>query len=90
MARRSSGGVVSELMSRRPSSAMCSVRGMGVAVIVSTSTVARMRLSRSLCSDAEPLLLVDDHQAQVVELHVPAEQAVRADEDVHLARRQSA
>ena len=44
------GGVVSELMSRRPSSAMCSVRGIGVAVIVSTSTVARRLLRCSLCS----------------------------------------
>ena len=37
-------------MSRTPSSAMCSVRGIGVAVIVSTSTVARSALSRSLTS----------------------------------------
>ncbi len=47
---------------------MCSVRGMGVAVIVSTSTVGPQRLQPLLDLDAEPLLLVDDHQAQVVEL----------------------
>ena len=70
MASRSSGGVSRFEMSRMPSSDRCSVRGIGVAVSVSTSTVARSVFSRSLCFDAEPLLLVDDHQAQVVELHV--------------------
>ena len=35
--------------------------------------------------DAEPLLLVDDDQAQVVELHVRLHEAVRADDDVHRA-----
>ena len=64
---------------------MCSVRGIGVAVIVSTSTVAAQRLQPLLHLDAEPLLLVDDHQAQVVELHVGLSQAVRADDDVDRA-----
>ena len=35
--------------------------------------------------DAEALLLVDDQQAEVAELHVLREQAVRADDDVDLA-----
>ena len=35
--------------------------------------------------DAEPLLLVDDDQAQVVELHVRLHEAVRADDDVDRA-----
>ena len=35
--------------------------------------------------DAEPLLLVDDDQAQVVELHVRLHEAMRADDDVHRA-----
>ena len=35
--------------------------------------------------DAEPLLLVDDHQPQVVELHVGLGQPVRADDDVDRA-----
>jgi hypothetical protein len=39
---------VSELMSRSPSIDMCSVRGMGVADIVSTSTVRRICFKRSL------------------------------------------
>ena len=41
MLRLSSGGVASELISRRPNSDMCSVRGIGVAVIVRTSTSTR-------------------------------------------------
>ena len=49
-ARRSSGGVSRLEMSRSPSSDMCSVRGMGVAVIVSTSTICRRAFSRSLTS----------------------------------------
>ena len=49
-ARRSSGGVSRFEMSRTPSSDMCSVRGMGVAVIVSTSIVCRRALSRSFTS----------------------------------------
>ena len=57
-------------MSRTPSSDMCSVRGIGVAVSVSTSTVVPQRLEPLLHFDAEPLLFVDDHQAQVVELDV--------------------
>jgi hypothetical protein len=47
--RRSCGAVVNDEMSRTPTIDMCSVRGMGVADIVSTSTVERTFLSRSLC-----------------------------------------
>ena len=49
-ARRSSGGVSRFEMSRSPSRPMCSVRGMGVAVIVSTSTICRSAFSRSFTS----------------------------------------
>ena len=45
---RSSGGVSIVLISRMPVSAISSVRGIGVAVIVSTSTLARNCFSRSL------------------------------------------
>ena len=38
-----------------------------------------------LVAHAEALLLVDDHQAQVRELHPRAQQLVGADDDVHLA-----
>ena len=40
--------------------------------------------------DAEPLLLVDDHQPQVLELHVVLGQPVGADDDVDRARRPAA
>ncbi len=43
-----------------------------------------------LVLDAEPLLLVDDQQAQVLEGHVAAEEPMRADQDIHLALRASA
>ena len=48
IARRSLGGVSITLMSRSPTSDMCSVRGMGVAVMVSTSTFLRICFRRSL------------------------------------------
>ena len=49
IALRYSGGVWIRLMSRTPVSDMCKVRGIGVAVSASTSTVERRRLSFSLC-----------------------------------------
>ena len=69
-------------ISRMPVIAISSVRGIGVADIVSTSTVVSQLLQPLLVLDAEPLLLVDDHQTQVLELDVLAEQPVRADDDV--------
>ena len=68
-------------MSRSPSSDMCSVRGIGVALIVITSTLWHELLQPLLVLHAEPLLLVDDHQAQIFELDVLREQPVRADRD---------
>jgi hypothetical protein len=65
--RRSSGGVSMTLMSRAPLRDMCSVRGMGVAVRVSTSTSRRMLLELLLVAHAETLLLIDDQQPQVLE-----------------------
>jgi hypothetical protein len=64
-------------ISRSPSIDMCSVRGIGVALMVSTSTLFMLH--------AEALLFVDNHQAQVLEFHVLGEQTVRADGDVHFA-----
>ena len=55
-----------------PGERRLSVRGIGVAVSVSTSTSLRSCFSRSLCRDAEPLLLVDDDQAEVLERDVLA------------------
>ena len=44
------------------------------------------RLEQLLLRDAEPLLLVEDHEPELLRDHVAAEDAVRADEDVDLAR----
>ena len=49
-ASRSTGGVEIRLISRTPVSASCNVRGMGVAVSVSTCTSALSCFSRSLCA----------------------------------------
>ena len=73
-------------MSRSPTIDMCSVRGIGVADMVSTSTCLRICLMRSLCRHAEALLLVDDQQPEIGELHVLRKNPVRADQDVDLAR----
>ena len=66
-----------------PSSDMPSVRGIGVAVSVSTSTSARS--SAFLLAHAEAVFLVDDDQAQALELHVLGQDLVGADDDVHAA-----
>jgi hypothetical protein len=63
------GGVVMSDMSRRPATAIWSVRGMGVADSVSTSTSSQL-LDALLVGDAEALLLVDDEQAELLEVHV--------------------
>ena len=54
---------------------MCSVRGIGVADMVSTSICAAHLLQPLLVAHAEALLLVDDQQAEVVELDVLARAA---------------
>ena len=50
IASRSLGGVSITDISRNPISDMCSVRGIGVADIESTSTFLRISLMRSLCA----------------------------------------
>ena len=70
-------------MSRMPSSAMWSVRGIGVAVRVRTSTVGAQGLQPLLVLHAEALLLVHHDEAEVLEPHVLAEEPVRPDDDVH-------
>ena len=84
MAMRSLGGVSITLKSRTPVSDMCSVRGMGVAESVSTSTSFFSCLQPLLVAHAEALLFVHHHQPEVGELEVLGEQAVRADQNVHL------
>ena len=68
-----------------PSSDMCSVRGIGVAVMRQHVHRLPQALQPLLVLDAEALLLVDDDQAEVLELHVALTQAMRADDDVDAA-----
>ena len=58
-----------------PVSDISSVRGIGVAVSVSTSTFVRHLLDPLLVLHAEALLLVDDEQAEVLERDVVARAA---------------
>jgi hypothetical protein len=60
------------------------VRGMGVAVRVTTSTLALNSLRRSLCFHPEALLLVHDDEAEVLRRDLGAEERVGAYEHVHL------
>ena len=76
--------------SRTPISDMCSVRGIGVAESVRTSTLGAILLEALLVHDAEALLLVDDDQAEVGEGDVLLQQPMRADDDVDLALREVA
>ena len=83
--RRSSGGVSITLMSRTPTSAMCSVRGIGVARQRQHVHLGAQLLEPLLVRHAEALLLVNHQQAQVLEGDVLLQQAVRADDDVDRA-----
>ena len=56
---------------------------MGVAERVRTSTLWNISLKRLLMCHAEPLLLVDDGKAQILELHILLDHPVGADDDVH-------
>jgi len=53
--------------SRNPPIAMFSVRGIGVAVRVRTSTSVRRAFSFFLVAHPEAMFLVDHHQSQVLE-----------------------
>ena len=88
IASRSFGGVSMIDMSRMPTSDMCSVRGIGVARHREHVDLLPQLLDLLLVRDAEALLLVDDEQAEVAELDVLRQQAVRADDDVDLAGRE--
>ena len=58
-----------------------SVRGIGVAVMCRTCGVRPPVIARALL-DAEPVLLVDDGDGDVVEVDAFLDQRVRADEDL--------
>ena len=86
-ASRSTGGVWITDSSRSPDIAICRVRGIGVAVRVRTWTSALHRLQPLLVGDSETLLLVDDDEAELLELDRLGEERVGADDDVDLAGR---
>ena len=73
-----------------PDSDMLSVRGIGVAVSVSTSTLAAQRLDALLVLHAEAVLLVDHEKAELAECDVLLQQPVRADHDVDACRSRAA
>ena len=79
---RLGGGVEMTDRSREPISENCSVRGIGVAVRVSVSTLTAHLRELLLGRDAELLLLVDDQQPQVAEFDLLAQYLVGADQDV--------
>ena len=72
-------------MSRMPPIARFSVRGIGVAVSVRTSTSARNVRNRFLLAHAEAMFFVDDHEAEFLERERRVQQLVRADDDVDCA-----
>ncbi len=80
---RPAGSSVSVETSRSPNTVIATVRGIGVAVITSMCGRPSPGLvpQRVPLLDAEPVLLVDDHQAEVSELHPVFEQGMRADDD---------
>ena len=82
---RSSGGVAIVLISRMPVIAISSVRGIGRGRHGQHVDGGPQPLQLLLVLDAEPLLLVDDHQAEVLELDLRRQQPVGADHDVDLA-----
>ena len=84
--RRPSGGVSIIEMSRRPESDMCSVRGIGVAVSASTSTSSRSERSSSFCATPKRCSSSTIDEPELLRDHVAREDAVRADQDVDLAR----
>ena len=71
--------------SRTPVSASCRVRGIGVAVSVSTCTSARSALSRSLCATPKCCSSSTTTRPRSLNLIALAEQRVRADHDVDRA-----
>ena len=84
---RACGAVLMMLMSRMPASDMCRVRGIGVALMRQNVDFGAQLFQELLVAHAESLLLVDDNQAEILELDIALHQPVRADDDVDLAVR---
>ena len=66
------------------------VRGIGVAVSTSTSTALPLRVERQALVHAEPVLLVDEREREVLERDLVLEQRMGADQQVDLAARRAA
>ena len=64
---------------------MCSVRGIGVAREREHVDLEAKLAQQLLLRDAEPLLLVDDHEAELLRDHVARQDAVRADQHLDLS-----
>ena len=75
--------------SRSPYSVSASVRGIGVAVITRTSGCQSLVAKRRALQHAEPMLFVDDDEAQLLESHVALHQRMGADHQVHGCRLRS-
>ena len=88
---RPGGSSSSTLTSRSPYTVIAAVRGIGVAVMTSTSgtAVAGLLAQRGPLLDAEAVLLVDDDHAEAVERHALLDQRVRADDEVDRRRRRA-
>ena len=73
------------LKSLMPERAWFSVRGMGVALSVKTSTSLRNWTSRSLWATPKALLFIHHRETQVLEANVLLQQPVGADHDIYVA-----
>ena len=85
MGRRPSGGVSMIEMSRSPESDMCSVRGIGVALNVSTSTSSRRARSSSFCATPKRCSSSRMTSPRSFGMTSRLQDPVRADQDVDLA-----
>ena len=79
---RACGAVSIMLMSRMPASAMCRVRGIGVALIVRTSTSVRSCLRNSFWRTPKRCSSSMTTRPEILEPDVVLHQPVRADDDV--------
>ena len=75
--------------SRSPYTVSASVRGIGVAVITSTSGIRPFRTQRRALHDAEAMLFVDDGEPERAEVHRALHERVRADDQMDVAGRKA-
>ena len=80
--RRCAGGVAMTLRSWSPTRAAWSVRGIGVAVSVRTCSSSREAAQLGFLGRPEALLLVDDHETEILEAHSLRRDRMGADHDL--------